>query len=204
MNVKLLPRATIRLLRVALKPGHFECQKCGACCSKYTVCVTDSDAKRIINSYGSSPHSFLTGVQVPDSVAHTYAGIPRFIGDRGRELVLALKEKNGRCIFNEGVCKVYPARPLNCRTFPFLWLGGRKFKLNPDAFFICDGLGRGGKFNFERVVEEMQLLEKEWEAYRLLVERWNSLVRSGAVAPSTRNFISYVLGDKGWGTEVSM
>ncbi|MEM1718123.1 MAG: YkgJ family cysteine cluster protein [Thermosphaera sp.] len=194
MDVKLLPKAAFRALRLVFKPGSFECQKCGACCSKYTVCVTDADVKRIINFYGFSPHSFLEGVHVPSSVAHTYRGIPRFIGDRGKELVLALKEKSGRCIFNRGECEVYPVRPMNCRAFPFLWLGGRRFKLNPDALLICDGVGRGKKFEFDKLVEDMLLLEKEWESYRSIVEEWNDLVRSGSLAPSTRKFIDFILG----------
>jgi len=156
--------------------------------------VTDSDANRIVNLYGAPPHSFLAGVIVPHNVAHTYIGIPRFIGDRGQEMVLALKEKNGRCIFNDGECKVYPARPLNCRAFPFLWLGGRKFKLNSDALFICNGIGRGNKFNFEKVLEEMALLEKEWKQYCVLVEKWNNLVRSGDAVPNTYNFIRFLFG----------
>ena len=194
LKARFHPSVLVRALRVALRPRHFECQKCGSCCSAYTVCVTDSDVNRIINLYGIPPHSFLTGVIVPHNVAYTYIGIPRFIGDRGREMVLALKEKNGRCIFNNGECKVYPARPLNCRAFPFLWLGGSKFKLNSDALFICNGVGRGGKFNFEKVLEEMALLEKEWKQYSVLVEKWNNLVRSGNAVPSTYNFINFLFG----------
>ncbi|MBS7248953.1 MAG: YkgJ family cysteine cluster protein [Candidatus Jordarchaeales archaeon] len=203
MKVKLHPSVLVRALRAALRPGHFECQRCGSCCSAYTVCVTDSDAKRIIDLYGIPPHNFLTGVIVPDEVAHTYTGIPRFIGERGRGMVLALKEKDGRCVFNDGECEVYPARPLNCRAFPFLWLGGNKFKLNPDALFICKGIGKGGKYNFKKVFEEMALLEKEWKHYGVLVEEWNTRVRSGNVVPSTRNFIRFLLEEEEWGTRDS-
>ncbi len=187
-------RILVRGFRATLRPGHFECQRCGACCAAYNVCVTDSDVKRITSSYELQPHNFLEGILVPEKVAYTYSGVPKFIGDKGREMVLVLKEERGRCIFNKGECEIYPVRPLNCRAFPFLWVGGRKFKLNSDALFLCDGIGRGGKFDFETVFKEMLLLEEEWKKYRFLVERWNNFVKNGVVVPSTRKFIDFLFG----------
>jgi Fe-S-cluster containining protein len=74
---------------------------------------------------------------------------PGFSGEtrgfrRGEQERLSLKEKsNFDCIFWDGACTVYCARPLQCRAFPF-WqsiLGSK------EAWTVaasgCPGMGRG-------------------------------------------------------------
>src|SRR5262249_27242391 len=82
----------------------FECTKCGHCCTGAPgyVWVKISDLYRIAE--------FL-GIRVRD-FARQYV--------RRVDVRMSLIElPNGSCIFYDNGCKIYPVRPLQCRTFPF-------------------------------------------------------------------------------------
>jgi len=55
----------------------------------------------------------------------------------------AMKKKGGKCVFLErSACKIYPIRPLICRTYPFSLeraSSGHVFKASDD----CPGIGLG-------------------------------------------------------------
>ena len=124
-------------------PLRFECTRCGACCTG-----------------GDGEHVFLD-----DAEAHAICGLlglswrwfsRRYLsrsadGERTLRMTAA-----GACIFlrPDGGCGVYPARPLQCRTYPF-W---------PEAVHSqtswhrearrCEGIGRGARVAL-RVVRAM-------------------------------------------------
>lgn len=84
----------------------FACTRCGACCTGAPgyVWVVDFEIQRLADHLG-----------LPlDQFARRYL---RRVGDE-----LSLVEKpNGDCVFwdREAGCTVYPARPVQCRTWPF-------------------------------------------------------------------------------------
>ncbi len=64
------------------------------------------------------------------------------------------EKKDGGCVFHsdEG-CRVYRARPLQCRTFPF-WLSVVRRRESWDAAAReCPGMGRGRFYRTAEIVE---------------------------------------------------
>jgi uncharacterized protein len=87
---------------------NFNCQKCSNCCRHEpgAVFLTDEDfsgmAKFLNIDSDSLLNKYCRGLERPEYT------------------VVALKEKsNYDCIFWDNGCTIYPARPLQCRTFPF-------------------------------------------------------------------------------------
>jgi Fe-S-cluster containining protein len=77
-----------------------------------------------------------------------------FVDGGWRELLFHGNE----CVFltREGTCGVYPARPTQCRTFPFwpdLVRGGRWARR---AHSLCEGVGEGKLFSPEEVAARVQ------------------------------------------------
>jgi uncharacterized protein len=85
---------------------RFECSRCGHCCTGAPgyVWVTDDEVQAIADLRGEAS-SEIRG---------------RFTRLVGRRRSLREKE-NGDCVFYDKIqgCTVYPARPVQCRTWPF-------------------------------------------------------------------------------------
>jgi uncharacterized protein len=94
-----------------LKDMDFKCQRCSDCCriDPGVVLLTENDADTISR--------------------HLKTGRDKFISEycraieRNGKFNVSLKEKpNYDCIFWNGSCLIYEARPLQCRTYPY-WPG---------------------------------------------------------------------------------
>lgn len=90
------------------QPLRFKCTGCGRCCiggGDYHVFLTDAAAEIIRLHLGLSRPWFRRRYlrRLPD-------------GDQ-----VAAMGKDGRCIFlgKDNYCRVYAARPLQCRSYPF-------------------------------------------------------------------------------------
>ena len=85
---------------------RFSCHQCNNCCRGAQpgwVYVSPAQIERLERFAELSPRAFKT----------------RYLTeDEDNDPVLRLKP-NGDCIFWEDGCTVYPARPRQCRTFPF-------------------------------------------------------------------------------------
>ncbi|MDY5932038.1 MAG: YkgJ family cysteine cluster protein [Candidatus Ornithospirochaeta sp.] len=111
----------------------FACQKCLYCCSSEPgyVYLSKSDIENASSYVGLDFRSFLS----------VYC---RRL-DMGMYYMYSLKEKsNYDCIFLTGNgCSIYPARPVQCRTYPF-WkeiLESRESWENEKK--SCPGIGKG-------------------------------------------------------------
>lgn len=111
---------------------RFECTQCGECCinrGEYAhVYLNDEEVADLAAFFGLSPREF----------ERRYT----FVDEDGW---LQLNFTDDRCAFlNEhGQCRVYPARPTQCRTFPF-WpemIAGREW--TAEAREMCEGVGKG-------------------------------------------------------------
>ncbi len=64
---------------------------------------------------------------------------------------------DGRCIFYENGCSIYPVRPLQCSTFPFWFQNLRSPDAWESARLRCPGIGRGPLFKKEAILERVGL-----------------------------------------------
>jgi len=117
---------------------RFECQRCGACCTGEpgVVYVSDREITEIAE----------------------YIEIPREVFVERCLYLLktsyAVRETNdGRCIFFENGCAVYPVRPLQCRTFPFWFQNMRSRYTWKSVAGFCPGIGKGHRYSKESILE---------------------------------------------------
>jgi hypothetical protein len=111
---------------------RFSCTGCGKCCETagdYYVYLTLKEAALIRDYLGLSHAWFRRGYlnRLEDG-----------------DLVLG-PGRNERCVFldQDGRCRVYPVRPLQCRTYPF-WpeVAGNRRNWQREAL-RCEGIGNG-------------------------------------------------------------
>ncbi len=82
---------------------RFACTRCGACCKgEGFVWVDEREVSELADSMRLSVDDFGR----------------RFLRQVGSRLAL-IDGPDGACIFWDDGCRVYPARPTQCRTFPF-------------------------------------------------------------------------------------
>jgi len=89
-------------------PGEFRCRRCGDCC-RWTghVLLTEGDIQCLSAELKLTEEAFID----------SYTCLAR----NRRQLSLTEKE-NGECIFLNGdKCRVYNARPHQCRSYPAEW-----------------------------------------------------------------------------------
>jgi Fe-S-cluster containining protein len=142
---------------------RYRCQRSGRCCSTGpNVALTAYDICRIAKYMGVDWRE-LRGKYIIAIIADMLA-IPalRGMGD-------------GKCVFLEYVngiptCKIYPARPLRCRLYPFI----PATPSNPNKIYVdpyCPGVGVG-----EEVEPPWKLLEEYYEEVRKHYTRMYELV----------------------------
>ncbi|HOJ62958.1 MAG TPA: YkgJ family cysteine cluster protein [Spirochaetota bacterium] len=91
-----------------LKSLEFKCQRCSNCCRHQpgVVFLSEEDVKNIA--------SFLN-----IDISTLLSKYCRAIYRNGEQIVALQERKNFDCIFWNDGCIIYPARPLQCKTYPF-------------------------------------------------------------------------------------
>jgi uncharacterized protein len=119
----------------------FECTQCGRCCtgSPGFVWITMSELYRMAEFLGMRDRDF----------AKKYV---RRVGDRMSLIELS----NGDCVFYEKGCKIYPARPNQCRTFPFWPENLDKPSSWDRAATDCPGMNDGPTHSMEEIEKLLQ------------------------------------------------
>jgi Fe-S-cluster containining protein len=114
----------------------FECTQCGKCCTGAPgyVWVSVEEIYRIAEFLGMRERDF----------------IRQYVRKVNQRFSL-IELPNGNCIFYEKGCKIYPARPIQCRTFPF-W---KEITATPasweQAASECPGMNTGKHYTAEEV-----------------------------------------------------
>jgi uncharacterized protein len=127
----------------------FECTRCGGCCNGEpgVIYVSNDEITAIAE----------------------YTAIDR---DIFMERCLYLMEQSysiretddGRCIFYENGCSIYPVRPLQCSTFPFWFQNMRSLDAWEGALLRCPGIGKGPLFPRDAILERIGLSFPIYEA----------------------------------------
>lgn len=127
---------------------RFECQPdCGACCT----------------NHGDYSYVYLTPEDVPVLAAHLELTDAEFLDrytDREDGLIF-LKMEQPDCTFLDGTkCSVYPARPMQCRTFPFWPENFRSRRQWKRLCEFCPGVDKGPLHDRESVEHRLEEFER--------------------------------------------
>jgi Fe-S-cluster containining protein len=117
----------------------FSCTRCGACCTGAPgyVWVTPEEIERLADYRGLSVSEF--AARFVRRVGHRHSLIERPGGD---------------CIFWDKTagCTVYPARPVQCQTWPF-WPENVESQQEWDRVrSVCPGSGKGRLYTVDEIV----------------------------------------------------
>ena len=150
------------------KTGEFPCISCHTnCCKEYVIFVNAHDIYRLSVGLGLAPESFL----------EIYGAKDYDLGIKVKEglLDLALKQKDGGCIFLEESkdifrCTVNEFKPSVCKSYPFQMKNGKliqmRDKMCPVEWDIKE---------FEAIMStHLKKDEDEWKFYDELVLEWNA------------------------------
>lgn len=116
---------------------RFECQGCGQCCcgAPGVIRVTMEEIVRIAEHLSTSSYAILETCVFP------------------YESAFSIRERtDGSCLFYETGCRIYPVRPLQCRTFPFWFNNMRSEKKWEQTCRQCPGIGQGPVYNKEQIL----------------------------------------------------
>jgi len=150
------------------KTGEFPCISCHTnCCKEYVIFVNAHDIYRLSVGLGLAPESFL----------EIYGAKDYDLGIKVKEglLDLALKQKDGRCIFLEESkdifrCTVNDFKPSVCKSYPFQMTNG---KLSQMSDKMCPVEWNTAEFE-AMMSTHLKKDKDEWKFYDELVLEWNT------------------------------
>jgi len=139
---------------------RFSCERCSSCCRHESgfVYLSENDLSRLANEFKMEYTAFI----------QTWCRWVAFDQDGERRFErLSLKEKsNFDCIFWNAGCTVYPARPLQCRVFPFWDNVVCSSEAWKTAGRGCPGINHGELHTREEIENFLRLMGEE-----LVIER---------------------------------
>jgi uncharacterized protein len=117
---------------------RFECQRCGACCTGDPGVIRISEREiRMLADFLEMPASDLTRMHLrPIASGFSIA-----------------EEADGACRFYDQGCRIYPVRPLQCRTYPFWFSRMRSLRQWEKTLGQCPGIGHGPLYPRERILD---------------------------------------------------
>lgn len=165
----------------------FRCSGCGNCCRDLRVAVTHLDVARLVAATGEAPAALTSwlGADDVDRNGEAASFVELNVGPR----LLVLAQRDGACRWLDEAqrCRVYAARPLDCRAYPFSIdsdAGGVSARLSLLALTSCDEVAGSAPNPLSPSSESCERLRaqddarwRELEAYQALVARWNRLAR---------------------------
>jgi uncharacterized protein len=107
---------------------RFQCQQCGSCCTGEpgTIYVTPDEIKALAAHLRLDVEAFTRRYLYPFQDSFS-------IGEHA----------DGRCLFYDDGCTIYPLRPHQCRTYPFWFSNLRSEERWRAIRKACPGIGLG-------------------------------------------------------------
>jgi uncharacterized protein len=126
---------------------RFECTGCGDCCTGAPgyVWVNRDEIEELAQHLGMSPADFEK----------------RYVRRVGVRKSL-IEFDNGDCVFFDNQtrkCKVYEARPRQCRTWPFWQSNVASKEAWEQTCQVCPGSGRGKLHSAERILHQIAVVK---------------------------------------------
>lgn len=117
---------------------HYECQRCGACCTGDPGIIRISGQEiEVLAEFLKMPVPDLTRIHLrPIASGFSIA-----------------EEADGTCRFYDQGCRIYPFRPFQCRTYPFWFSQMRSLRQWEKARCQCPGIGKGPLYYRERILD---------------------------------------------------
>ena len=158
---------------------NFRCTSCGNCCRELRVAVTHLDVARLAQSTGDVAHMLVDWLG-PDEVDMNSESASVVELDVGRRLMV-LAQHGGACRWLDDAlrCRVYAARPYDCRLYPFSIEPSRdgvSASLSLLSLTACEDT-RDGRVSAAELAEDDHARFVELAEYHALVSRWNRLAR---------------------------
>ena len=121
---------------------RFECRRCGSCCTgEPGIIYVDEQEITLIADFVELPREiFVQRCLYPFQDSYSI-----------RETA------DGRCIFFENGCAIYPVRPIQCSTFPFWFQNLRSEQSWDEVALRCPGIGKGKKHTREEILDSVGL-----------------------------------------------
>ncbi|MDE1844056.1 MAG: YkgJ family cysteine cluster protein [Thaumarchaeota archaeon] len=146
---------------------EYPCISCHTnCCKEYTIFVNAHDIYRLVTGLGMEPQSFL----------EIYGAKDFDLGIKVKEglVDLALKQKNGACMFlveSKDVfrCTVNEFKPGVCKSYPFQILDGKLIQMDSK---MCPVDWDTKEFD-AMMSTHIKKDEAEWKFYNDLILEWN-------------------------------
>ncbi len=116
---------------------RFACQQCGTCCT------------------GAPGTIFVSADEVCTIAAHLKVAEPVFIETYLYPFKSSYsigEDTEGQCLFYDNGCRIYPVRPLQCRTFPFWFSNLRSQRAWQQVAVQCPGIGKGPVYTKEEIM----------------------------------------------------
>ncbi len=118
----------------------FQCTQCGNCCrAEGYVWVEQQDIDGLAKFLEMTPEAFEN----------------KYVRQVGRRRSL-IEKPNFECIFWDKGCRVYPARPPQCRTFPFWKENLSSLETWLDVVEECPGSGTGTVYSSDQIEQLLQ------------------------------------------------
>ena len=121
---------------------QFECRQCGRCCTgdPGLVRVTPGEIEAISRYLGIVRSFFIK--------QYLYTC---------QESFCIREDEKGRCLFYQDGCRIYPVRPMQCRTFPFWFDNLRSEKKWRQIAAECPGIGSGRSYSKSEILDILNI-----------------------------------------------
>ncbi len=115
----------------------FECCRCGRCCGGEpgTIYITRDEIASLAGFFHLSVAEFTKRYLYPFKDSFS-------IGEH----------RDGRCLFFDNGCTVYPLRPGQCRTYPFWFCNLRSQERWRQVEKACPGIGTGRRYSRDEIL----------------------------------------------------
>ena len=116
----------------------FQCQLCGACCigEPGFIFVDKNEVVQIAEYLSQQTSCFIDDCFYPFRTGYSIR-----------------EHADGRCLFYEDRCTIYPVRPTQCKTFPFWFENLRSPKKWRRVTRECPGIDKGPLYSKEQIME---------------------------------------------------
>jgi len=174
----------MKLKVISNDPGVFPCDTCDTnCCKEYTIFVNAHDIYRLSTGLNKSPELFLElfGAKDFDLGIKVQEGL----------LDLALKQKDGACMFLEKSkdiyrCTVNEIKPSVCKSYPFGFKNGKFIQMDD---IMCPTDWDTSAFESMMSIH-LKKDKDEWQFYDKLVAEWN---KTQGVKKSLAEFFKFMI-----------